>query len=499
MINKISIQNYKSIENIVIDSKSDHSDIFCLLGKNGSGKTNIFKAIDYFFRYIGKPYSEEQIIDSANPYTQKCIISIAFQFDLLSRKADQNKKLSNEFKRIYEYITKNKSYDFTETEELELTMIQFRDGTIRWNIEDKHICDTIKSIFPLYYIDTRRLDLYTWDKLWQIISDLSSAKPNDDYKQILDKAFFDIYGEKYNSSKDIIENVFNEYNVSLDKYHFTERYKNAFSMRFGGNQFVFDGHSLDYYSDGTSSFTYLKLLTALIPQISDISCKFPILLIDEPEISLHNEYITEFVEYMCRNIKKNAFCMISTHSPKLIADLNNQNTDYSIYRVTRKGFYSVINKMNISWIKNSKHKVTVRETECYFSDCLVYVEGETEIQLFSHPKILELFDKLKKVHFYSFDSNDKRLRTVLSDNLNLGVPYKLLIDMDKVLQYNKKNKFNINSEQTVNPLSNKCIQKKEQFKFYNTIIGGDITNIRSLINYLLKKNYTLVSNKNYML
>ena len=67
MINKISIQNYKSIENIVIDSKSDHSDIFCLLGKNGSGKTNIFKAIDYFFRYIGKPYSEEQIIDSANP------------------------------------------------------------------------------------------------------------------------------------------------------------------------------------------------------------------------------------------------------------------------------------------------------------------------------------------------------------------------------------------------------------------------------------------------
>ena len=498
MINRISIQHFKSLDNICIDLTNNSNEIICLLGKNGSGKTNILKAIAYFFRSIGKPFSEEKIVDGNNPYIQKCVISIRFDLTLLSSKAKQNKQLNKKFERIHDYIFQKTDNGLIETEKLELTMTQFRDGTIKWSIEDSEICDTIKAVFPLYYIDTRQLDLYTWDKLWQIISDLSSSKPNSDYKVILDKAFSDIYGEKYNSSRDVIEKAFDEYNVSFDKYNFTERYKNAFSMRFGGNHFVVDGHSLDYYSDGSSSFTYIKLLIALIPQISDISCKFPIILLDEPEIGLHNEFISEIVEALNSNIKKRAFCMLSTHLPKLIVDLNNKNTNYAIYRVTKKGLYSIISRMNTSWITNSKHKVTVRETECYFSDCLVYVEGETEIQLFSHPKILELFKNLKKVHFYSFDSNDQRLKTVLSDNLNLGVPYKLIVDMDKILQYNKKGKFNLSSTQTVNPFSNTRIQDKEHYAFFNTKKAVNNSAIRAIIDKLIKKNYSLLPNKNYV-
>lgn len=498
MINRISIQHFKSLDNICIDLTNNSNEIICLLGKNGSGKTNILKAIAYYFKYIGRLFSEENIVDGNNPYIQKCVISISFNLSLLSAKAKQNEQLNKRFERIRHFIIQMTDNVWMETEKIELTMTQFRDGTIKWNIEDSEICKTIKATFPLYYIDTRQLDLYTWDKLWQIISDLSSSKSNSDYTAILDKAFSEIYGKKYNSSRDIIEKVFDECNVSFDKFNFEERYKSAFSMRFGGNRFVVDGHSLDYYSDGSSSFTYLKILIALIPQISDISCKFPIILLDEPEIGLHNEFISEIVEALNSNIKKRAFCMLSTHSPKLIVDLNNKNANYAIYRVTKKGLYSFISRMNTSWITNSKHKVTVRETECYFYDYLVYVEGETEVQLFSHPKILELFNKLKKVHFYSFDSNDQRLKTVLSDNLNLGVPYKLIVDMDKILQYNKKGKFNLSSTQTVNPFSNTRIQDKEHYAFFNTKKAVNNSAIRAIIDKLIKKNYSLLPNKNYV-
>lgn len=498
MIKKVNIQNFRSIENISFDFTNEPKDIICLLGKNGSGKSNIFRAICYFFKYINKPYSEEKIIDNSNPYVQKCIISIVFDIGLLAKKAERNAQLKSEFERISKYLKENKETDSFSESEIELTMTQNRDGTIKWNISDKSICTTIKSIFPIYYIDTRRLDLYTWAKLWEIISELSASKPDENYKNILDKAFKDIYGDKYSTSKDIIEQIFEKYGISLDKYHFEDRYKNAFTMRFGGDQFVYDGHSLDYYSDGTSSYSYLRLLIALVPKISEISCKYPVLLIDEPEIGLHNELISELVDCFNDNIKNNAFCMISTHSPKLIADLCNKKSNYSIYRISRKGFYSLVNKMNTSWIDNSKHKVTIRETECYFYDSLVYVEGETEIQLFSHPKLLELFPKLRRVHFYSLDSNDQRLRTVHSEYLNLGIPYKLIVDMDKVIQYSKKNKYKINSKSNITPLSNKCISKNENFRFYNSKDNIDIVSERKHIFDLKNNNYKVIPKKNYI-
>lgn len=498
MINRISICGFRSIEKIVFDFKKEKKDIICILGKNGSGKSNVFKAIDYYFRYINKPYSEEKIIDNSNPYIQKCTISISFDLKLLSKKAEHNEQLRSKFEYIDEYIHNNYEHNWLDNSEIELTMTQFRDGSIQWSINDQFICDTIKSFFPIFYIDTRHLDLYTWDKLWQIISNLSSSKISEKYKDILDDAFSNIFGDKYNTSKNFIEQAFNELGISLDQYHFGDRYKNAFSMRFGGTQFVVDGHSLDYYSDGTSSYTYLTLLTTLIPRISDTSCKYPILLIDEPEIGLHNQLISEYVECLCENIKTKALCMITTHSATIIADLCNKKADYALYRIDRKGFYSIVNKMNTKWIDNSNFRITTRETECYFSDAVVYVEGETEIQLFSHHKIQELFHKIRNVHFYSCDSNDKRLRQVLPVHLNLGTPYRILIDMDKILNYNRKNKFNIRSEKTINPLSIEVNEESEHYRYYNDYKSPDYLSIRNNIYKLINKSYSVIPNKNYI-
>ena len=498
MIKRISIENFKSIEKIVFNVNEENDNLICIIGKNGSGKSNIFKAISYFFDHINSKHSIEHVIDNNNPYIQKCKISIVFDIQLLYTKSRHNESLKGKFERINTYIIDHGSIG----SEIELTMTQFRNGEIKWNIEDADICNALKIAFPVYYIDTRRLDLHTWDRLWRIISDLSATsteKNKSDCQKILDETFEKIYGRKYVSSKEIIEKSFNQYSIELDPYNFEDKYKNAFSMRFGGDHFIYDGHSLDYYSDGTSSFNYLRLLISLIPQISDISCKIPLILIDEPELGLHGALISDLVNCIGDNLHKNQFCIISTHSPILIAELCSSNINYSLYKINRKGLYSETRKMNTELLSLKKHRVSTRETECYFFDTLVYVEGETERQLFTNNRILELFKNLRKIRFYSFDNNEPKLKAVHSHLLNLGVPFFLLIDMDKILSYSStRSRFKISKDYLFNPISNPNNEKADLFRSYRPTRRMNPTAIRTEIKRLLESPYTLGTNKNYI-
>lgn len=462
MIKKITIENFKSIEKVQFDFNSPKQEIVCLVGKNGVGKSNIFKALQYFFNYLEKPYSDEQIIDSSNPYIQSCAISIVFDLSLLYKKSKGNSELYSRFNKIIDYCDKKLENDklsfyslFDEILQIELKLIQYRDGEIKWNIKDRSIRSTIKSVFPFYYFDTRTLDLYTWDKLWKIISDLSATVPHKNQTEcaeLLDNAFNEIYGEKYTKSSKIIEDAFKSNHVKFDSYRFESRFKSALAVRFGGDKFSLKNHTLDYFSDGTNSFNYLILLTTLIPKISDVSCKYPVVIIDEPEIGLHSEYISRFVKSVFENVNNNAFMMFSTHSPLLICDLTNIKADYSLYKVSLHRQHTIINKMNTAWLAEANHRVSVRETECFFADYLVYVEGETEIQLFHDRHLVGLFPWLDRIHFYSFDSNHERLETVNSQKLNLGTRYRLLVDIDKIIKYNKSTQTFYFNHNDINPL-----------------------------------------------
>ncbi|MCV5830916.1 ATP-binding protein, partial [Escherichia coli] len=43
-----------------------------------------------------------------------------------------------------------------------------------WSTKDKKLLSLIKIIFPFFYIDTRRMDLYNWEDIWRIISSINS-------------------------------------------------------------------------------------------------------------------------------------------------------------------------------------------------------------------------------------------------------------------------------------------------------------------------------------
>ena len=487
MITSIKINNFKSIERMIFNVK--YSNILCLLGKNGAGKSTVFKAIRFFFDNIENKYSSDIGVDTINPYIQKCSISITFNIHLLRIKAQNNSKLNSEFENITKYL----SDDFSNIDEIELTLTQYKDGTISWNIDNVEIRRTIRNAFQLYYIDTRYLDLFSWDKLWKIINDLSISAPHtneDKYIDILDDAFSEIYGQKYLDSKDIIKSVFEQNNISMDKYNFDNRLSNAFSMRFGGNHFLVNERHLEFYSDGTNSFKYLLLLISLIPQISVTSCKFPIIIVDEPEIGLHNAFISEYVSRICKNIEKNALLLMSTHSPKIISELANSDEKYELYKIDNYRLHSIAKKLNLSWIEN-KAIVTVKETECYFCDYLAYVEGESELQLFKNKNIISLFPQLSKIHFYSFDGNDSRLRNAYSNTLNLGIDYRLVVDSDKIISF--KNKFKLGNDKLLNPLKNEKICNLESYRYYNDE-SSNVKKLREEIIQLIKRKYKKINN-----
>lgn len=92
-------------------------------------------------------------------------------------KSKHNTELKSKFDKIDSYIennldNSNANEESSSRNELELSMTQFKDGTISWNIDNKSIRETVKLLFPVYYIDTRKLDIFTWEHLWKIISDL---------------------------------------------------------------------------------------------------------------------------------------------------------------------------------------------------------------------------------------------------------------------------------------------------------------------------------------
>ena len=194
----ISIANYKSIESLELNLLNSSSTIQCFVGKNGVGKSNILNAIKYYFSNLDKNEAIPNILDRINTYTRRCKISVTFELSEFEFKVN-NKYLESLFDKLNRTFLHDKNYIDSEKKikikKVTITMEQDKNNTLRWS-HNLEIRKKIKSLFPIYHIDTRSLDLCTWDKLWDIISDLSAttvSKGQDEIIQILDDAFSKIY------------------------------------------------------------------------------------------------------------------------------------------------------------------------------------------------------------------------------------------------------------------------------------------------------------------
>ena len=75
-LKRLEINGYRSIAHMDIDA----GQIVTLIGENGSGKSNILFALNYFYKNLIKEWDEKGIFDTHNSFRNE--ISIRITYDL---------------------------------------------------------------------------------------------------------------------------------------------------------------------------------------------------------------------------------------------------------------------------------------------------------------------------------------------------------------------------------------------------------------------------------
>jgi predicted ATP-dependent endonuclease of OLD family len=458
------MKNCKSIKNSTISI----GDINCIIGKNGSGKTNILKAIKYFYDNLTENNGDSNIIDKDNPYINYMDITFIYDFNRLIKitKKNLNRNSSNYiFKKIYSY----KSKYVNKEGFVKVTLRQYNDNSQQWFPNDYEFRLFLKNTFPIYFINTRSIDLTNWNDIWSIIGEAAKIKTTSKVtvdQQKFEQYLMNGYGEKIVKGINFIKRELQNSNVSVKSLTSEEITSSLYKIYLNGSEFIYNEKELNYYSDGNNSFSYIQLMINLISSISYPKLETPLIVIDEPEIGLHPSLIDSLFGVFNKNYKKSKF-LITTHSPRLIKNVIG-HTSYPIYYISYKNKYTSVERMR-GFTKSKKfNRISEKEASYYFSNAIVFVEGVTELELFSNKNILNLFPLLKNIEFYSYDSDNDKLKLIHPGRKKISIPYLIIVDMDKILNFEDKiMRFTIKSDEAVNPLSSTDIAKKESYYFIN--------------------------------
>lgn len=426
---KIKIENYKSINKSIINLK----DINLLLGENGTGKSNIISAIIYFYNNLISRDEIDDIFDMNNLYNNRVEISLTFDMSRLRKYCNANIKNKNTnyqsyFERIVKYIDEN---------EITITLVKIRDMRIKWshNIEIRKI---IANLFPIYNIDSREIDLINWDVLWKRIGDLT--KVENDLKLELKNNMKELIEKKSVNMKkrlDGIQDIFDQLNIKLHSLKSNEYAAILSQIYFDGSEFNFKGGKLNNFSNGTNSYNYTCLLIYILRMLSQTKMKEPIIILDEPEISLHNNMIDNLTESFCQCSKDLTF-IIATHSPRLVKNiLIRDEGNFTIYQVYMLDKKTCVSKFKMFYTNKIREKVfiTDQHASAYFAKAILLVEGETELELFNNKYLRILYECLNKFEIIKGMSDEVVYEIVSPHKRNCVIPTISLIDMDKVYSY----------------------------------------------------------------
>ena len=309
-IEKVHIKNVKGIKDLELSFKKDNEilDIIVLAGVNGSGKTTILEAIKDFFdnrnidfndiersniylEIFFEDFEREKIIPFINIDSQNNIYQVFHMLGSYNSYIKENKGLYHQLAKFFEnppkiiYVPAENKFEEIQTYSTTLSK-EYKFI----NIINSNVIRDIPS-----YIATRRNYLAT------IEEDLTM-------KEVTNKVVNEING------------IFNilELDVKLKGFSKDEKtlpiFENSASEEFDIN-------------DLSSGEKQLFLRTLSIKMLEPDNS---IILIDEPELSLHPKWQQRIIE-VYKNIGKNNQIIVATHSPHILGSVSNENI-FILYR-----------------------------------------------------------------------------------------------------------------------------------------------------------------------
>lgn len=445
-ISKIEITNFKSIKHCCLSL----SDINLLIGENGTGKTNVLDAVHYFYSCLLRDCDDSNIYNYHNSFCNEVDIAITYDFDHLRKISisNQNRNHESNYQGFYQWISQR-----GKRETLRLQKIKGKP--IRWNQDHKYR-QNISNLFPLYTVDSREVDLTDWSNLWDMIGDLMKVhrvKESEIASEI--EAIKDKEEYKLKDRFQKLSDAFSQANIRIRSFTPQQYASIITSLLFKGNVFEFQEGRLDYMSNGTSAYNYTNLLIEILKLVSEYKMKDPIIVLDEPEISLHHKLIDQLALriFGCNGVIR---FLIASHSSRLLKNtLQLEQFNCIIFHVSMCNQCSMIAPIKpFSEEPDERARIvmTDQHANAYFSRYILSVEGVSETEVFSNIFLHELFPVLRNVDVMEGMSNDSVQRAISPSLRHFGTNCLMLMDMDKVLvKHNKKapakskadNKFNI--------------------------------------------------------
>lgn len=457
-IKSIRIKNLLSFDDFMI---KDFKDINCIIGRNNVGKSNVIKLIDFYYKsLIGESYHTLKLHDN---YSNHGEITIVYDTSRLESVIRTNRERSSYQRHIYKTMFKSELSQWSDSinkgekkEYFSLTLKLHKNNSISWSDSDKNVREIIHRIYPFFSIDTRRLDLYNWQYLWGVVTKLKFLNTKTLSREKIVNFIDNNVSKKSNSYKDYVDAI-NSITKTLP-YNYQEKLLSYIRVGLEGQTFNINGLDLDTQSDGTNSHRFLEIFLNLIITLTRREFITPTIFIDEPELGMHPMKCEELI-YNLSNIyrrfksespkwEKGKYktpyptIIFTTHSPsilKTVVKQFNQIDEHKVFHFTstRNG-NTVCSTMNSYFDDNRFVNVfNDNEARLFFSNFILFVEGETELELFGNLSFKSIFPILNRVDIYK--TNEVMLNAIKPSNSNVHIPYLILYDADKMLSINTSN------------------------------------------------------------
>ena len=313
-IEKVHIKNIKGIKDLELSFKKDDKilDLIVLAGINGSGKTTILEAIKDFFYNTNVNYSN---LEKSNVN-----LDIFFE-DFEKNKIEEAEKSSidNYEHKLQDFFSALQSYNFYRKNSNDYYQNQIAK---RFDIPPKIIYGPAENKFEEIQTYSTTLSIE-----YEFINTINSNVIRDIPSYIATRRNYLATIEEDLTMKEITNKVVNEINdifnileldVKLKGFSKDEKTMPIFENSAGEE---FDINDL---SSGEKQL-FLRTLS-----IKMLEPKNSIILIDEPELSLHPKWQQRIVE-VYKKIGENNQIIVATHSPHILGSVSNENI-FILYR-----------------------------------------------------------------------------------------------------------------------------------------------------------------------
>ena len=313
-IEKVHIKNIKGIKDLELSFRKDDKilDLIVLAGVNGSGKTTILEAIKDFFNNTNISYDE--------PEKSNIYLNIFFEdFEKKQIEEAEKSSIDNYEHKLQDFFSALQSYNLYRKNGNDYYRNQIAK---RFDIPPKIIYVPAENKFE-------EIQTYstTLSKEYKFINTINSNVIRDIPSYIATRRNYLATIEEDLTMKEVTNKVVNEINgifnileldVKLKGFSKDEKTMPIFENSAGEE---FDINDL---SSGEKQL-FLRTLS-----IKMLEPKNSIILIDEPELSLHPKWQQKIIE-VYKKIGENNQIIVATHSPHILGSVSNENI-FILYR-----------------------------------------------------------------------------------------------------------------------------------------------------------------------